>query len=132
MKKTGIIKVISNKDGGKHAFTLEDAPEVWYNGFGLLAKKGDEIEFEFDEKSTPFNNYSKVVVLRLAEELIGTESSHTEERPWRVDGEAMKCVRIAAMMISEGKATNLQETTKEVCEAFLEAKKTLCIVTTDQ
>lgn len=67
MKKTGIIKAISPKSDNRNAFTLEneqnrDGKDIWFNGYSLVAEKGDEIEFELTINED-FNNFSKLKIL---------------------------------------------------------------------
>ena len=72
MKKIGIIKAISTKPENRNAFTLRDhkvdGKDIWFNGYSLDAEKGDEVEFEL-EINEGFNNFSKLKVLRKAEEI---------------------------------------------------------------
>lgn len=131
MKKIGTIKAISPKEDGKNAFVLEENPGVWYNGFSLPASKGDKIEFEFDEKSAPFNNFSKVVVLEVATNPPSPPHPLSPENDVRLNVDAGNCVQRASELICAGKAISLLEATKEACEAFLEARRTLSTPTSE-
>ena len=72
MKRTGIVKAVSKKmkDGaltGKNAFTLtdgkkSDGTDIWFNGDGFDAEKGDTIEFDVDVNGI-WHNFSNVKIL---------------------------------------------------------------------
>lgn len=72
MKRTGIVKAVSKKmkDGvltGKNAFTLTDAKkpdgtDLWFNGDGFVAEKGDTIEFDVDVNGI-WHNFTNVKIL---------------------------------------------------------------------
>jgi hypothetical protein len=84
MKKTGIIKAISPKAEGRNAFTLKneqiDGKDVWFWGYLLEAKKGDEVEFEMTENEG-FHNFSKLRVLKMAEDKGGKENITSSPTP---------------------------------------------------
>ena len=67
MKRTGIVKAVSKKKEGRHAFTLTDAKnsegtDIWCNGDGFGAEKGDTIEFDVDVNGI-WHNFSNVKIL---------------------------------------------------------------------
>jgi hypothetical protein len=84
MKKTGVIKAISQKPEGRNAFTLRDeqidGKDVWFWGYYLEAKKGDEVEFEVTENEG-FHNFSKLKILKSAEDKQNITSSPTPPSP---------------------------------------------------
>ena len=125
MKKTGVIKSISRKDGGKTAFTLvgekaEDGKDQWFNGFTLEAEKGDEIEFELDINGT-WHNFKNVKVTKKAE--VKSQSQGSNE--FRVNVDAGNCVQRAVELVIADKAKTLIEATMQTVAAFKAARKEL-------
>ena len=67
MKRTGIVKAVSKKKEGRNAFTLtdgkkSDGTDIWFNGDGFDAEKGDTIEFDVDVNGI-WHNFSNVKIL---------------------------------------------------------------------
>ena len=127
-KKTGIIKSISKKDGGRNAFTLvgvkaEDGKDQWYNGYSLDAEKGDKIEFEL-EINENWHNFSKVKVIEKATKS-GTNATSAE---FRVNVDAGNCVQRAVELVNNNDALGvegLMDTTMKTVAAFKAAKREL-------
>ena len=67
MKRNGIVKAVSKKKEGRTAFTLTDAKnsdgtDIWFNGGGFVAEKGDAIEFDVEVNGI-WHNFSNVQIV---------------------------------------------------------------------
>lgn len=104
MKKTGIIKAISQKSGGKNAFTLRgeqtEGKDIWFNGYGLDAKKGDEVEFELIINEG-FNNFSKLKVTKEAPQPDTWAPSTSPEAPLQSINNSEIALRLTESIIAQ-------------------------------
>ena len=80
-KTTGKIKSVSQKEKS-YGITLEEAPKVWYNGFGQSkVNKGDvvEIDWEYNDQYKS-NSIKEIKVVQTTEKDVNYEEQNSRKR----------------------------------------------------
>ena len=115
-KIRGVIKAISSK-GKRNSFTLEGVKEfgkdVWFSGFELNAKKGDEVEF-INQINGNFNNFANLEVIKKK-----------EDRPEAKNEENDRTISTLLSYAKDILVAGKTETIDEACELLLNARKNI-------